>query len=203
MDYASLQPKTTSAPGGEIVDTQRSKLIATCNEYDALILERFSVEEAHSRPTKAARRVYSVSTLSQLFIDLVLATPAVLFLAFAYLVRHHDGQHIEVDPVPALRVAARYGPTVFPIAFAAVVANCLKAISAWNLERGITVISLEYLLGSRTVFSAVTTPLKLRSMSALAPFLILLWALSPLGGQASLRLVEITPTTIATSSPVQ
>jgi hypothetical protein len=203
MDYASLQPKTTSGTGREIADTQRSKLIATCNECEAPILERLSVEEAHSRPTKAARRVYSVSTLSQLFIDLVLATPAVLFLAFAYLVRHHDGQHIEVDPVPALRMAARYGPTVFPIAFAAVMGNCLKAISAWNLERGITVLSLEYLLGSRTVFNAVTTPLKLRSMSALAPFLILLWALSPLGGQASLRLVEITPTTIATSSPVQ
>lgn len=81
-------------------------------------------------------------------------------------------------------------------------ANCLKAVSAWRLERGITVLDLEYLLGSRTVFSTFVTPLKLRSVSFLAPMLIALWALSPLGGQAALRVVETLPATTSILSPI-
>lgn len=48
---------------------------------------------------------------------------------------------------------------------------------------------LEYLLGSRSVLSALTTPLTLRAFSIAAPLLIVLWALSPVGGQAALRVV--------------
>ena len=49
---------------------------------------------------------------------------------------------------------------------------------------------MEYLLGSRTVLSAITTVLNLRAFTLITPFLLLLWALSPIGGQAGLRVVS-------------
>lgn len=55
-------------------------------------------------------------------------------------------------------------------------------------------LELEYIVSSRTVFSALTTPVSLRSINPLAPLLFALWALSPLGGQAVLKVVEVVPT---------
>lgn len=130
--------------------------------------------------------------------------PAILSLIYAGLVRGHDGRHMDLGLVPKLLEAAKFGPTVFPIAYTAVLANCYRNYAAWKLEResGITVLTLEYLLGSRTLFSAVTTQLKLRSRRPLALMLLIPWILSPLGGQAALRVVETQPVTTATSSPV-
>jgi hypothetical protein len=85
------------------------------------------------------------------------------------------------------------GPTVFPITFAAVVGRSLKSVAATLLERGSKIGSIECLLGGRTVASAVILPF---SMGYLHPFmlpLIVLWSLSPLGGQAALRVISVEP----------
>ncbi|KAK7403525.1 hypothetical protein QQX98_010703 [Neonectria punicea] len=119
------------------------------------------------------------------------------------MVINADGKVAATDPVPSLRSAARYGPTIFPIAFAAVVANFLRAMAAWKLERGITVLNLELLLSSRTVFSAFSIPFSIRTVNALMPLLMVLWVLSPLGGQAALRVVEIAPSGQTEPWPVQ
>jgi hypothetical protein len=58
------------------------------------------------------------------------------------------------------------------------------------LERGIDIGSIECLVESRTVSSAVTLPLRLRYVNLLVPCLFALWALSPLGGQAAIRVVS-------------
>lgn len=73
--------------------------------------------------------------------------------------------------------------------FTAIVGRFLTAYAAWKLESGINVASLEYLLGSRTVFGTLSTPLRLRTLHLCIPILIALWSLSPLGGQASLRII--------------
>ncbi|KAM5376786.1 hypothetical protein ACJZ2D_005409 [Fusarium nematophilum] len=67
------------------------------------------------------------------------------------MVWSNNGRPLDEEPVSSLRTASTYGPTVFPIVFAAVAANLLKALAAWKLERGISVLSLEYLLCSKTV----------------------------------------------------
>jgi hypothetical protein len=51
------------------------------------------------------------------------------------------------------------------------------------------VAAVEYITGSRTVFGVISTPFRLRLLHNVLPFLLILWALSPLGGQASLRVV--------------
>ena len=73
---------------------------------------------------------------------------------------------------------------VFPIMFAAVIGRFLTSIAAWKLERGVTVATVEHLMGSRTVFGAIITPFRLRVLQFTFVPLICLWTLSPLGSQA-------------------
>ncbi|KAF6806376.1 hypothetical protein CSOJ01_08871 [Colletotrichum sojae] len=138
-----------------------------------------TISVAQRSETFGVRRRSSASTIQQFLLDTLLTLPAVCFLAYAIIALRSQGLPIDQEPVPALRTAAIYSPTVFPIAFAA---NLLKSAAAWKMERGVSILSLEHLLSCRTVFSALTTPLSLRRANALAPLLIVLWALSPLGG---------------------
>ena len=79
------------------------------------------------------------------------------------------------------------GPTVFPILYALTAGRLMKAIAAWKIERGADIATLERLLGSRAIGSALITAFQMKSINVLGLALILLWSLSPLGGQASLR----------------
>lgn len=153
--------------------------------------------------TFSVRRRSSASTIQQFLLDTLLTLPAVCFLAYAIMALRSQGLPIDQEPVPALQTAAIYSPTVFPIAFAAVAANLLKSVAAWKMERGVSILSLEYLLSCRTVFSALTTPLSLRRANALAPLLIVLWALSPLGGQAALRIMDVVPSQVSEPWPFE
>jgi len=94
------------------------------------------------------------------------------------------------------------GPTVFAIVFAAIVGRFLKSTAATFLENGSSIGTIETLLGGRTVFNAVLLPLSLKFAHPLMPFLVLLWMLSPLGGQAALRVVNPVPFTKNTTSTV-
>lgn len=71
--------------------------------------------------------------------------------------------------------------------FAAIVGRFLTSFIAWRLERKTKLATVETIIGSRTVFGVVSTPFRLRTLNVCTPFLVVLWALSPLGGQASLR----------------
>ncbi|KAF2998915.1 hypothetical protein E8E13_005884 [Curvularia kusanoi] len=133
------------------------------------------------------------SEIGHFALNFLLVIPPVVSLIYAWLVARNNGVRVDQHPVPELQTAARYGPTVFPVAFAAIMGTFLTGIASWRLEHGISMLSLEYLLNSRTVFSAVTTPISLRSVNLLAPLLLALWVLSPLGGQAALRVVELAP----------
>lgn len=68
----------------------------------------------------------------------------------------------------------------------------LKQMALWMAERGEKLGRLEQLMGSGTVFSSLSTQVALRGYNLLGIALVAVWLLSPLGGQASLRLIEIT-----------
>ena len=91
---------------------------------------------------------------------------------------------------------ARQGPTLFPIVFTAIVAKALRSVAAFKLVHGSSVLTIEYLLASRTVFNAIMAPISLRAFNALTPMLVVLWAISPMGGQASLRVIFTTQSPI-------
>jgi len=69
-------------------------------------------------------------------------------------------------------------------------AKFIKALANWKLERGATVGHIQHLLGSRSLVSAVVTPVRLGTASLLVPLLIMVWTMNPLGGQLSLRVVS-------------
>jgi hypothetical protein len=81
--------------------------------------------------------------------------------------------------------------TLFTILFAAVLGTTLKRFATYRLERGIKIGLLEQVMQSRTFFAAVTTQLSFRAFNITAVLLLLSWAFSPLGSQASLRLVTV------------
>ncbi|KAF4918108.1 hypothetical protein CGCVW01_v009177 [Colletotrichum viniferum] len=157
--------------------------------------DKLTENEDHSGRILGKRS--SSDGIRHLLLDTLLTLPAVAFITYAFLVLVNNGRAVDQGPIPLLRTAAIYSPTLFPIAFSAVAASFLKAAAAWRLEQGISVLSLEYLLNCRTVFSAFTTPMSLRAANRLTPLLMILWALSPLGGQAALRVMEMVPSTAA------
>lgn len=153
--------------------------------------------DGDERKFKPVRQLSSFWTIFRFVLDLFLAVPPLLFLIYAFAVLHNEGKPVELHVVQELQDAAKYGPTIFPIVFAAIVGSFLKSFAAWKLERGISVLSLEYLLSCRTVFSTVTTPFSLRAISLLTPLLLALWALSPLGGQAAFRVIGAVPNSLS------
>jgi hypothetical protein len=80
--------------------------------------------------------------------------------------------------------------TLFPICFSAIVGRAAVKYATWKLERGTTLGILEQLMGSRTVASAFTTQLQIRSFNLLSVGLLIAWSLSPVGGQAILHILE-------------
>lgn len=66
----------------------------------------------------------------------------------------------------------------------------MTAIASWKLEHGVSIGLLEYMLGARSLGSAILAPGKFKMMNAWLPLIIAVWCLSPLGGQAALRIVS-------------
>ncbi|KAI9170571.1 hypothetical protein HJFPF1_00039 [Paramyrothecium foliicola] len=125
------------------------------------------------------------------------------FLAFAILAKIHENARIssDLDFYNGLMQLANYGPTLFPILFAAVGARTIKAFIQWRLQRGERLGTLDLLASSTTVGGAITAQVALRSVSILGFALIVVWALSPIGGQASLRILAKGPE--ATTVPLR
>ncbi|KAH0370068.1 hypothetical protein KCU65_g2794, partial [Aureobasidium melanogenum] len=96
---------------------------------------------------------------------------------------------MESPQVKLLLRLSKLGPTIYPILFAAIVGRALKSIAFWKLEKGGGIGTLDRLLGSITIFQTVLTQVQMRSLTVLSLSLIVLWSLSPLGGQASLRII--------------
>ena len=74
-------------------------------------------------------------------------------------------------------------------------------IATYHLERGVALGKLDQLVGSRTLGSTITTHYHLRSYNILGLGLLILWSISPIGGQAILRVqstnskLKVTPAT--------
>lgn len=80
---------------------------------------------------------------------------------------------------------------MFPILFAAIVGGAMKSVATWRIQSGTTVGLVEQLVGSNTISGALVTQAKLQAFNPLGFFIVVLWCLSPLGSQASLRVVSV------------
>lgn len=111
-------------------------------------------------------------------------------IVLGILVLHLDGQ--PVSPYGE-RVAEtlRLGPTIYPIVFAALAARFFHSLARWAAERprGIRLAALEQIYGSQSFAGTIERALFLRTNTMVAVATLLVWAMSPLGGQSSSRLM--------------
>ncbi|KAI5803062.1 hypothetical protein EDC01DRAFT_702806 [Geopyxis carbonaria] len=131
--------------------------------------------------------------ISEVMWDVLLSLSAIVFLVLAVLSVRLDGHMIEERPWGMQVISAsKYGPTVFPILFAMIIGKTLKNIARWRIEHGERIGVLEQLLGSTTLAATLETQFQVRVFGLTSVALILLWVLSPLGGQSSLRVLRIS-----------
>lgn len=83
------------------------------------------------------------------------------------------------------------GPTVFPILFSLVVGGSLRSLALYRLQAGEKIGLLDLLFGSTTLGNMIETLCErnFRYFDIIGVALLILWALSPLGGQATLRVI--------------
>lgn len=86
--------------------------------------------------------------------------------------------------------AAGVAVSIFPIVFAAIVGRFLKSYSMYRAERGASMGMLEQLYGSQNLANAVHLTYALRGSGIVGVSVIVLWLLSPLGGQATQRVLS-------------
>lgn len=158
------------------------------------------------------------ATFLSIAIDSILLIFALLFLALAAGALIVSGRGIGDKSGKLVEAAAKLGPTVFPIVFAALTGRALKAIGRSRSEKGIEVSvgkeaktlpfcisrhgrqllmdspiqTLWAFLSTKTAFDAFLLQWSAGAFSLPTILIGLLWALSPAGGQSSLRILYQT-----------
>ncbi|PGH13491.1 hypothetical protein AJ79_03621 [Helicocarpus griseus UAMH5409] len=123
--------------------------------------------------------------------DFVLAAVPIAFIVIAVLAASLDGDKKSKRGDQIMEVTSLI-PTVFPIVFAALVGYFFRVYGTFRAERGVRLGTLEQLIGSHSFFSAFERQMLLRDFGFLGILIMIIWALSPIGGQAGLRLLTRT-----------
>ncbi|RVD88558.1 uncharacterized protein DFL_002739 [Arthrobotrys flagrans] len=189
-------PQTYSfeTPRKQSVNTDTSSGVVVVNE-----------QEKHDRKKKdGTLRNKTTELLFRLFLSLG-AGAFIVLPPFAYSL---DGKEVQQNQDGKLVLEAiKWGPTIFPIIFAAIVGGFLQAVALKHAQKGVKLGTLEQLTRTINIFSAITTPYSIKAYNWLSVILLFLWATSPIGGQASLRLLSThlvafrTPTDVRFLSP--
>ncbi|KAK2774983.1 hypothetical protein FQN52_000195 [Onygenales sp. PD_12] len=124
-------------------------------------------------------------------LETVLATIPTLFLVLGILAIRLDGKQISGYGEKIVQ-ATKLGPSIFPIVFAAIVGNMLRRYALWRVENCAPLGLLEQLNSSTSFAGTVISILALRRFGILTTAILLLWAMSPLGGQSALRMLSQT-----------
>ncbi|KAL6712669.1 hypothetical protein ACN47E_000546 [Coniothyrium glycines] len=123
--------------------------------------------------------------------DIILAMLPVYFLLLGVAVISLNGKPTRDSNFGnKVEVAMDLGPTMFPIIFAAISGRSMKMIARFLAEKGTKLSTLELLMASQSVWGTFESQLLMQRLTLVGANLLFLWALSPLGGQASLRLMN-------------
>ena len=182
--YATPPPKATISNPFEIESQYSNNPDITPLEYDP----RKTISKSRSQQLWQRSRSYAIF----MFIgDTILSLVPVIFVILAFRALALDGEGSS-EGGHAVLEAAKIAPTIFPIIFAAVVGRLMRTYALWKAERGTRLGVLEQLVGSQNLLAAIERAFVLRNYTLLGLSIIVLWALSPLGGQAALRVLEIS-----------
>ncbi|KAF2003835.1 hypothetical protein P154DRAFT_543619 [Amniculicola lignicola CBS 123094] len=153
-----------------------------------------TVSEVEGWP-EDAKPLKTYNWVSTLFLagDIVLAFLPIYFMVLGGIVMSLNGKPTKGNDLGAkIEFAITLGPTVFPIVFAAICGRSLKMVARFAAEKGAKISTLELLMASQSVWGTVESQLLLQRLTVVGVNLLFLWALSPLGGQSSLRLMNRT-----------
>ncbi|OAL43180.1 hypothetical protein IQ07DRAFT_593355 [Pyrenochaeta sp. DS3sAY3a] len=122
-------------------------------------------------------------------VDAMLSLGPVFFFILAAICLSLNGKPVSPfgEDIKAITLVS---PTIFPIIYAAILGKFLRRLGLYKVERGITIGNLERLIGCQSIFSTVERQFGLRRFDFLGFVVLFAWLLSPLGGQASLRLLS-------------
>ncbi|KAE8153079.1 hypothetical protein BDV25DRAFT_45282 [Aspergillus avenaceus] len=149
---------------------------------------RTSITAWPSQPRTLQRSIGSHTIRATFDVFAVLASIPFLVLAGIAINRHN--KEVNDDDWKRIQRGMSAAVTAFPILFAAVTGRMTRAVATWRLERGAPLGTLEQLFWSNTIMSAITTQIFMKSFNLLGLGMIALWALSPLGGQSSLHIID-------------
>ncbi|KAJ0415669.1 hypothetical protein BJY00DRAFT_317606 [Aspergillus carlsbadensis] len=137
-----------------------------------------------------------------LVFEMFLCLVALCFIALALIALSIKGRPTGDTLGDAMEQAMTLGPTIYPILFAALLSRSLKSIGRYCAQRSVGMATLWALMNT----NATADPLlHLVSMPAsiLVWTLLVLWAMSPLGGQSAIRLMYKTNATDITHSELR
>ncbi|KAL1304280.1 hypothetical protein AAFC00_000690 [Neodothiora populina] len=137
-----------------------------------------------------------------LAVEILFSTSPMIFIVIAIIVAYLNGKPISPIGNNIERMIP-LSPTIFPILFAALMGRFFRTFALYRAERGVYLGELERLVGCQSLFGAVERQVVLRPWDAMGLLIILVWALSPIGGQAGLRLMSRMPRTIESNSTVR
>lgn len=112
-----------------------------------------------------------------------------------------DGEISDTDN-DRLQEMLLFTPTIFPLLFAALMGRFFRHLGLWLAERGTTLGRLEQLVGCQSVFLAIERQVCLRNFSIVGVCSILIWLLSPFGGQSALRVLRQEQRYLNTTQPL-
>ncbi|CAH0016595.1 unnamed protein product [Clonostachys rhizophaga] len=176
----------------ELQQPQRSKFTT---EYSPLVTveQHFDDQKNCSKIESAQAHQPFIRTkisYETIIADILCIGIPCMLLVFVILLSSKSGKEATTSDIASWYGAASMLSTLFPILFAAITGRSMTQVARWKLEEGASIGSLEQLLGSRTVGGAVLTQYHLRAFNFLGIGILILWAMSPVGSQAILRLVE-------------
>ncbi|CAN9250543.1 unnamed protein product [Alternaria sp. RS040] len=151
-----------------------------------------TVERVESWPEEA-RPLKKHTWLSYLYGigDLLLVLLPVYFILLGSAAASLHGKPTKDNGLGTkVEFAMDLGPTIFPIVFAAICGRSMKMIARFLAEKGAKISTLELLMASQSVWGTFESQLLMQRLTVVGANLLFLWALSPLGGQASLRLMN-------------
>ncbi|MCJ1477820.1 hypothetical protein MMC13_006493 [Lambiella insularis] len=138
--------------------------------------------------TMAPKPVQRLSKVAQYLIWIIMVLIPLLFVVLGIMTAVLTGKPANTRMGTSISEANKIAVSLWPIVFAAILAQSLKMFASYKVERGLRLMTLEQLISSHSVASAIKQPFLLRKINWLSLVLLCLWSLSPLAGQALLRM---------------
>ncbi|CAH0025480.1 unnamed protein product [Clonostachys rhizophaga] len=131
------------------------------------------------------------SWYTELIWDVILTIAPTFFIVVPVLALCINNQPISSHGETLMSIN-RLIPTIYPILFAAVASRFYKNLGRFHLEQpdGISLAALEQIMGSQSFAGAIERLLFVRTQVPIGILILVIWAMSPLGGQGGARMIN-------------